>query len=66
MQQFLALSRIDRSSELGVPWFCLWQIAGVQYILDSVVIALEQDPNRKFIYVEQVFVAEFDGPSILA
>jgi alpha-mannosidase len=34
--------------------FCLWQIAAVQYVLDSVVTALQQDPNRKFIYVEQV------------
>ncbi|KAG0615017.1 hypothetical protein M758_5G008500 [Ceratodon purpureus] len=31
------------------------QVAAVQYILDSVVTALEQDPNRKFIYVEQAF-----------
>lgn len=27
----------------------------MQYVLDSVVTALQQDPNRKFIYVEQVF-----------
>jgi len=31
------------------------QIAAVQYVLDSVVTALQQDPNRKFIYVEQAF-----------
>jgi hypothetical protein len=26
----------------------------VQYILDSMTVALEQDPNKKFTYVEQV------------
>jgi len=31
------------------------QIAGVQYILDSVVLALEDNPDRKFIYVESAF-----------
>lgn len=31
------------------------QVAAVQYILDSVVSALQADPNRKFIYVEQAF-----------
>jgi hypothetical protein len=36
----------------------------VQYILDSLVTALEQDPNWKFIYVEQVSLAEF-GCSIV-
>jgi lysosomal alpha-mannosidase len=30
----------------------LTQKAGVQYILDSVVQALLQDPVKKFIYVE--------------
>ena len=30
------------------------QPAAVQYILDSVLLALEANPNRKFIYVEQV------------
>ncbi|XP_024378993.1 alpha-mannosidase At3g26720 isoform X1 [Physcomitrium patens] len=30
-------------------------VAAVQYVLDSVVTALQQDPNRKFIYVEQAF-----------
>jgi hypothetical protein len=34
-------------------------MAGVQYILDSVVPALEQDPDRKFIYVEIAFFARF-------
>ncbi len=52
-------------AEPGGASFCFWQVAAVQYILDSVVTALEQDPNRKFIYVEQVFFAEFDW-SILA
>ncbi|XP_064094192.1 lysosomal alpha-mannosidase-like isoform X1 [Macrobrachium nipponense] len=31
------------------------QRAGVQYILDSVVSALLEDPTRKFIYVESAF-----------
>ncbi|OQV16531.1 Lysosomal alpha-mannosidase [Hypsibius exemplaris] len=31
------------------------QFAGVQYILDSVVDALNRDPARKFIYVETAF-----------
>jgi len=31
------------------------QHAGVQYILDSVLLALEANPDRKFIYVEQAF-----------
>lgn len=31
------------------------QRAGVQYILDSVVTALQKDPERKFIYVESAF-----------
>lgn len=30
--------------------------AGVQYILDSVVSALEEDPERKFVYAEQAFL----------
>jgi hypothetical protein len=28
------------------------QQAGVQYILDSVVLALDENPDRRFIYVE--------------
>lgn len=31
------------------------QHAGVEYILDSVVLYLSQNPNRKFEYVEQAF-----------
>ncbi|GAQ86088.1 lysosomal alpha-mannosidase [Klebsormidium nitens] len=31
------------------------QFAGVQWILDSVVQSLAQNPDRKFIYVEQAF-----------
>eukprot|EP01100_Stratorugosa_tubuloviscum_P014870 TRINITY_DN81_c0_g2_i1.p1 TRINITY_DN81_c0_g2~~TRINITY_DN81_c0_g2_i1.p1 ORF type:complete len:1006 (+),score=459.80 TRINITY_DN81_c0_g2_i1:78-3095(+) len=31
------------------------QNAGVQYILDSVIVALEQNPERKFVYVEIAF-----------
>ena len=31
------------------------QDAGVQYILDSVMLALSQNPDRKFIYVEIAF-----------
>lgn len=29
--------------------------AGVQYILDNVVTALDQDPRRRFTYVEMAF-----------
>lgn len=31
------------------------QDAGVQYILDTVIVALQQNPSRKFIYVEIAF-----------
>ena len=31
------------------------QNAGVQYVLDSVMVALAQNPDRKFIYVEIAF-----------
>jgi lysosomal alpha-mannosidase len=31
------------------------QQAGVQYILDSVVLALDENPDRRFIYVEMGF-----------
>ena len=31
------------------------QDAGVQYILDSVMVSLGQNPDRKFIYVEIAF-----------
>ena len=31
------------------------QRAGVQYILDSVITALTEDPERRFIYVESAF-----------
>ncbi|XP_042239009.1 lysosomal alpha-mannosidase-like isoform X2 [Homarus americanus] len=31
------------------------QLAGVQYVLDSVVRELKEDPNKKFIYVESAF-----------
>ena len=30
------------------------QVAGVQYILDSVVQSLQQDRNRKFVFAEMV------------
>ena len=35
------------------------QIAGVQYILDSVIPALEADPTRHFIYVEIAFFSRW-------
>lgn len=31
------------------------QVAAVEYILDSFINALQEDPNRKFIYVEMAF-----------
>ncbi len=31
------------------------QHAGVQYILDSVMLALDENPERRFIYVEMGF-----------
>ncbi|CAF3678732.1 unnamed protein product, partial [Adineta steineri] len=31
------------------------QHAGVQYILDSIILALDENPNRRFIYVEMAF-----------
>ena len=31
------------------------QNAGVQYILDSVVVGLERDPSRRFTYVEMAY-----------
>ncbi|KAF7465586.1 Hypothetical predicted protein [Marmota monax] len=35
------------------------QHAGVQYILDSVISALQADPNRRFIYVEIAFFSRW-------
>ena len=35
------------------------QKAGVQYILDSVVQALLQDPKKRFIYVESAFFSKW-------
>eukprot|EP00179_Madagascaria_erythrocladioides_P005108 CAMPEP_0198309554 /NCGR_PEP_ID=MMETSP1450-20131203/1914_1 /TAXON_ID=753684 ORGANISM="Madagascaria erythrocladiodes, Strain CCMP3234" /NCGR_SAMPLE_ID=MMETSP1450 /ASSEMBLY_ACC=CAM_ASM_001115 /LENGTH=981 /DNA_ID=CAMNT_0044012317 /DNA_START=93 /DNA_END=3038 /DNA_ORIENTATION=- len=35
------------------------QNAGVQYILDSVMTSLEENPERKFIYVEMAFFARW-------
>lgn len=37
----------------------LTQKAGVQYILDSVVQALLQDPSKRFIYVESAFFSKW-------
>ena len=37
------------------------QDAGVQYILDSVVLALGENPDRKFIYVEIAFFQRWFG-----
>lgn len=36
-----------------ISWHCL-QVAGVQYILDGVVAALLQNPDRRFSYAEMV------------
>lgn len=35
----------------------LLQVAGVQYVLDTVIYALLADPNRKFAYAEMVRVS---------
>lgn len=35
------------------------QHAGVQYIIDSVLAALERNPDRRFIYVEQAFLSRW-------
>ena len=48
-----------RSPHVRAVWhrLDLWwvpQVAGVQYILDSVVQSLLQDQNRKFIFAEMV------------
>jgi lysosomal alpha-mannosidase len=37
----------------------LIQKAGVQYIIDSVVQALLQDPEKRFIYVESAFFSKW-------
>ena len=34
--------------------FRCMQVAGVQYVLDTVIYALLADPNRKFAYAEMV------------
>ena len=41
------------------------QDAGVQYILDSVVLGLSQNPDRKFIYVEIGFFMRWFVPRTL-
>ena len=33
--------------------------AGVQYILDSMVVALDENPDRRFIYVEMAFFSRW-------
>ncbi len=33
----------------------IWFYLEVQYILDSVIVALDQNPDRRFIYVEIAF-----------
>jgi lysosomal alpha-mannosidase len=35
------------------------QHAGVQYILDSIVLALDENPDRRFIYVEIAFFSRW-------
>lgn len=52
--QFLTFSLYLSQSGHG-----LTQKAGVQYILDSVVQALLQDPKKRFIYVESAFFAKW-------
>jgi hypothetical protein len=35
------------------------QHAGVQYVLDSAILELQKDPNRRFTYVEMAFFARW-------
>ena len=35
------------------------QIAGVRYVLDTVVTSLQQNPNRKFVYCEIAFFSRW-------
>ena len=35
------------------------QHAGVQYILDSIVLALDENPDRRFIYAEMAFFSRW-------
>lgn len=37
---------------------CIVQLAAVQYILDTVVQALDANPDRKFVYGEMVRLAD--------
>ncbi len=33
--------------------------ASIQYILDSVILALDENPDRRFIYVEMAFFSRW-------
>ncbi len=65
---FVAIAAINNADSLNVHLVChshddvgwlstvdQYYIEQVQYIIDSVISALEANPERKFIYVEQAF-----------
>lgn len=56
--QLLMLS-CDMSKIFFFAGHGLTQKAGVQYIIDSVVQALLQDPEKRFIYVESAFFSKW-------
>ena len=46
--------RARRAGGHSLPARCCLQIAGVQHILDSIMVALQANPNRRFSYAEMV------------